>query len=64
MHRVSIFAMGMSARYAKLWKILEPKTNVEILMPAPDYTEVFNNRYYENYNIAGVLLPGIMQYLK
>ncbi len=60
---VSIFATGMSAHYARLWKIIEPKTKIELLLPAPCYTQVFNSKYYENYNIAGVILPGIIRYL-
>ncbi len=61
---VSIYAEGVSAIYAKLYKEMNEGISVETSKSVPDYAEIVCDRYYENYNMAGILIPGIAGYFK
>ena len=60
---VSIYAECVSAHYARLYSILEPDIEITLNNPAPDYREIVETRYYENYNISGALLPDVAKYM-
>ena len=62
--KVSIYAEGVSAMYAKLFKEIHKDTETETVNSVPYYDEIVKTKYYENYNIAGVLMPGIAKYFK
>lgn len=61
---VSIYAEGVSAMYAKLYKEINESITIETSKSVPDYTDIVCDRYYENYNMAGILIPGIAKYFK
>jgi len=61
--RVSINASGVSSAYAALYKVIEPDMEINIKNGISDYRKLIESKYYENYNISGILLPGIAQYL-
>lgn len=60
---VSIYAECVSAHYARLCSILEPDMEITLNNPAPDYREIVETRYYENYNISGALFPEVAKYM-
>lgn len=60
----SIYAEGVCAAYARLYKELEPMIEIILHEPMPEYNELVEEKYYDDYNIAGVLLPGIAWYYK
>lgn len=61
---ISLYAEGMCAHYARLYKVLDESVSIELNNPAPDYKEVVETRYYESYNISGAIIPGIAKYYK
>jgi len=60
---ISIFAEGKSAILAKLYGILHENVNVEV-QNADSLSEMARDKYYEDYNCSGYLLPGILKYIE
>lgn len=60
----SIYAEGIFAHYARLYNEVNDDIKIELYTPAPSYSELVINKYYENYNISGVLMPGIANFYK
>lgn len=60
---ISIFAEGKSAILAKLYKILHEETETET-QDAESLWEMAKDKYYEDYNCSGYLLPGILKYIE
>ncbi len=60
---VCLYAEGVSAAYARLCNIVRPDIKMCIQKGVPDYKEIVESKYYENYNISGILLPEIAKYL-
>lgn len=58
----SIYAEGVCAAYARLYKELDSTIEITLHEPMPEYNEIVEEKYYDDYNIAGVLLPGIAGY--
>ncbi|MBR2883182.1 MAG: acetylxylan esterase [Clostridia bacterium] len=58
-----IYARGLCAVYAKLYKLLYSDCQVETEGFSGKLSDIVTSKYYENYNIAGVLLPGILKYI-
>lgn len=60
---VNIYAEGRSAVYAKIAQKLHPTLAVEtVRMISP--TAIVNDKFYEDYNIYSILMPGISLYLE
>ncbi|MBR2884946.1 MAG: hypothetical protein IKB93_09170, partial [Clostridia bacterium] len=60
----SIYAEGVSSAYAKLYKETDAEIEIFLHAPVPDYKELVTQKYYEDYNITGILIPGIVKYYK
>lgn len=60
----SIYAEGICAAYARLYKELDSLIETTLHEPMPEYNELVEEKYYADYNIAEVLLPGIARYYK
>lgn len=62
--KASIYAEQMCSAYAKLYKELSPDTEIYLHEECLNYKEIVKSKYYEDYNIAGILMPGIAKYCK
>ena len=60
--KVKIYARGLSSVYARLYKIVYPDCEIETDGYSGKLSDIVTSKYYENYNISGVLLPGILRY--
>ncbi|MBQ6938032.1 MAG: acetylxylan esterase, partial [Clostridia bacterium] len=58
-----ICASGLSSVYAELYKVLNPECEILINGINCSLSKLAEEKYYENYNIAAVLLPGVLEYL-
>ena len=58
----SLYAEGVCGAYARLYGEIDEEIKVSLHAPVPDYDELVSRKYYEDYNIAGALLPGIAKY--
>lgn len=58
---VSIYATGKSAILAKLFKLLHDETEV-VTENGESLMELATDKYYEDYNVSGFILPGILKY--
>ena len=60
-----LYVDGVSAAYGRLWNIISPQTAITHGEGCvTDYKAIVTERYYEDYNISGILLPGILRYLR
>ena len=62
--KFSIYAEQTSTVYAKLFKEISPDTEISLHEECYTYKEIVESKYYEDYNIAGILMPGIAKYCK
>lgn len=60
---ISIYAEGKSAILARLYKLLHEETEVEVQSGESLY-HLAHDKYYEDYNCSGYLLPGILKYIE
>ena len=60
----SVYAEGMCAAYARLLGELDKKIEITLHSPCPTYDKIIQTKYYDDYNIHGILLPGIAKYIK
>lgn len=61
---VSLIAEGVSAAYGRLLKEIDRDIDVKVERAVPNYDELVKSKYYIDYNIAGILIPGIARYFK
>ncbi len=59
---ISIYAEGRMANIAGLYHIVDESVAME-LSEHDSYRDIVFNKYYENYNIYEIILPGIIKYL-
>jgi len=62
--KASIYAEQRCSVYAKFFKEISPDIEIYLQEECPTYKEIVESKYYEDYNIAGILMPGIAQYYK
>lgn len=62
--KYSIYAEQMCSVYAKLFKEISPETEIFLREECYTYKELVESKYYEDYNIAGILMPGIAKYCR
>lgn len=62
--KVSILAGGVSESYARLYGYIAPDMEITLENNTPDYGDIVKDRYFEEYNIQGTLIPGIALYFK
>ena len=62
--KASIYAEQMCTAYAKLLKEISPSTEISLYEECFTYKEIVESKYYEDYNITGILMPGIAKYYK
>ena len=60
--KASVYAEGVCCAIARLYKEIDENIRISLHTPIPDYDELVTQKYYEDYNIAGILLPGIAKY--
>lgn len=58
-----IFARGLSNVYAELYKIVHPETKITTEGTERRLERLVEDKYYENYNISGILLPEVLKYI-
>lgn len=59
----SIYAKGISANYARLMKIVYPELEIRTDNEGTTYEDVIYKKYYDDYNLPSIMLPGIAKYL-
>ena len=62
--KVSILAGGVSESYARLYGYINSDMEITLENNTPDYGDIVKDRYFEEYNIQGTLIPGIARYFK
>lgn len=62
--KFSIYAEQTCTVYAKFFKEISPDTEISLHEECSTYNEIVESKYYEDYNIAGILMPGIAKYCK
>lgn len=60
---VSLYAEGVTAVLAKLYMEIDPTMDIVTAEDIPDYRSIVETKYYEEYNIANITLPGIAKYM-
>lgn len=61
--RLSCYAEGKSVIPARIAKLLSPKfEHLETANSIGSLEELVTNRYFDNYNLSGYLMPGILRY--
>lgn len=58
-----IYARGLCSVYAKLYGLLHPDCQIETEGFSGKLSDIVTSKYYENYNISGVLLPEILKHI-
>ena len=61
---VEIYAEGILSNVIRLYSKVFPNIKTETEEEVPDFKEIITSRYYEDYDISGILLPEIGKYLK
>lgn len=61
--RGSLYAEGLSAQYARLLQIVHPELEICTANEGTAYEDVLYQKYYEDYNLSSIMLPGIAKYL-
>ncbi len=61
---VEIYAEGCLSNLVRLYGAAFPDIKTETEAEVSDLKEIINSRYYEDYDISGILLPEIGKYLK
>ena len=59
----SIYAEGLSCRYAQLLKIVQPQLDVRIAKEGTSYEDILCKKYYNDHNLSAIMLPGIGKYI-
>lgn len=62
--KVSLYTEGLNGVVAKLYKEVNPDIEVTVSEDLPTYKELIESKYYEDYNLFPVLMPGIARYFK
>lgn len=62
--KVSIIAGGVSESYARLYGYIDTDMEITLEDNTPTYSDIVKDRYFEEYNIQGTLIPGIARYFK
>lgn len=59
---VTLYAEGVSANIARLMKETDCALQITVDRAMPCYGELVRSKYYIDYNLAGIILPGIARY--
>ena len=59
----SIYAEGLSCRYAQLLKIIYPALDVRTAKEGTTYEDIAFKKYYSDHNLSAIMLPGIGKYI-
>ncbi len=61
---ISCYASGYMGIYGRLAAIIEPRIkSVFIKDGIRSFAEIVENRYYDQYNVRSIIIPGILKYL-
>lgn len=60
----SLYAEDVCAAYARLYKEIDNSIEISLYNEMPEYNELVEEKYYEDYNITSVLIPEIARYYK
>ena len=58
----SVYAEGLSCRYAQLLKIVQPALDVRTAKEGTTYEDIACKKYYNDHNLSAIMLPGIGKY--
>lgn len=59
---ISIYAEGRMANVAGLYSLIDNSVDI-VKGEYESYSEIIENKYYENYNLSEIILPGIIKYI-
>lgn len=61
--RGSLYAEGVSTQYARLLQLVHPELEIQTANEQTTYEDVLYRKYYNDYNLSSIMLPGIGKYL-
>ncbi len=62
--KVSLYTEGLNGMVAELYAKVNPDVEITVSEDLPTYKELIESKYYEDYHLSPVLMPGIAKYFK
>jgi len=59
----SLYAEGLSCRYAQLMQLVKPELDIRIAKDGTTYADILGKKYYCDHNLSAIILPGIGKYI-